>query len=280
MRRIERGPMPPEVRKFAMGHTRDWINYYCGMRGGAPRRFWVPYIEELGSRSNYNCWYCERRCKIAIKDDCKEEILVKGDWSANTDHFRPRSLFPHLSLSWSNWVFSCETCNHFKDDRWPNKNVFPCEPDQNNEQIELEYVNPCASDPEESPAKYFNFYGGRIEPRQGISKANERKACNTINAFDLDNLTLVILRYRSAFSFAREFYARFSALDADEQENFSGKFLGNSTECRVEFLIRRYANEEGVLQFPGMKALIAEEILRHGIEGLERLGLPENVIAG
>ncbi len=166
-----------------MGHTRDWINYYCGMRGGAPRRFWVPYIEELGSRSNYNCWYCERRCKIAIKDDGKEEILVKGDWSANTDHFRPRSLFPHLSLSWSNWVFSCETCNHFKDDRWPNKNVFPCEPDQNNEQIELEYVNPCASDPEESPAKYFNFYGGRIEPRQGISKANERKACNTINAF-------------------------------------------------------------------------------------------------
>ena len=279
MRPIDRGPIPSKVKAFDECNIKHWVKYYCGIRQGEPRRFWVAYIEELGSKSNYNCWYCERRCKITIKVDGKEQILVKGDWSANIDHFRPRSLFPHLSLSWSNWVFSCKSCNNTsKKDKWPNTNVFPCAPHQNEERPELEYVNPCTLDPIELPDNYFCFFQGRIEPRPGISDADRNKVSRTICDLDLNNWTLVKPRYRSVLKFANQFCWKLKDMTSEDSKSFADDFLTRPAHSRVKLLVENYADREGILEYPGIKSLVAEEILRNGRQGLERLGLPETIL--
>lgn len=282
MRGIERGLEPPEVAAYPSKHTQDWVDYYCDRVDNdspihdLPRRRWVPYIELLGSRSNYNCWYCERRCKISKKkDNGREIVIVTGDWSASVDHFRPRSLFPHLSLAWDNWIFSCTGCNDFKGNKWPQECVYPCNPNENDERPELEYVNPCASDPNEYPDQYFRFYEGGIEAKQGISDSAKRKACKTICDFGLSDWTLVRPRFRSVVRFIKDFFARLNNLSLSEQDDFIADFLSRTTNGRVEVLIKDFADTDGILEYPGVKAMVVEEILRNGRQGLERLGLPE-----
>ncbi|MBI4904266.1 MAG: hypothetical protein HY820_11555 [Acidobacteria bacterium] len=53
------------------------------------------------------------------------------------EHFRPKSRFPHLRNQYSNLYYSCNRCNEFKGDRWPDQSILekgirlldPCEDD-------------------------------------------------------------------------------------------------------------------------------------------------------
>ena len=58
------------------------------------------------------CAYCERPCvsPTPTHDSPDEETV---------DHFRPRSLFHHLSFDWFNLIYACHRCNQSKNNQWP-----------------------------------------------------------------------------------------------------------------------------------------------------------------
>ena len=144
----------------------------------------------LGSRTNNNCWYCERQC-----DD------VSGSFSPTVDHFRPLNRFPQLAYEWTNWVFSCRRCNvENKKDSWP----------------ESGYVDPCASEVTERPEQYFDYNADTREliPKASLSSTARRKAFDTIHNLGLNELDVRYYR----LDWTRTFMADLSDLPVSDRQ--------------------------------------------------------------
>ena len=174
MRWIDRGPEPPAVLGQARLFTQGWVTYFPPGRGSVGSRpvdhGWGSFTYVLGSRSRGVCWYCERLCDLDYKY-----------LAPTVDHFCPLSRCPELSYSWSNWVYSCDSCNgEFKKDHWS----------------ESGYVDPADVDPSERPELYFDFNPatGELEPLAGLSEEGCLKARRTIDAIDLNRPGLVNTR--------------------------------------------------------------------------------------
>ena len=112
MRWIKRGPEPDGVEEYARQFTQGWVDHFRDGQGKRPDNWhWGEYRRLLGSYSNGNCWYCERRCQVELDD---------GGKAPTVDHFKPLRDFPELAYVWSNWMFSCRRCNgDYKRDSWP-----------------------------------------------------------------------------------------------------------------------------------------------------------------
>ncbi len=189
MRWIDRGPEPDGVAGYAQQFTQGWVDYFQNRVGERPTdHYWGEFRSALGSWSNNICWYCERQCD------------GEGELDPTVDNFRPRSRFPELVYAWSNWIFSCYRCNYAKLDKWP----------------ETGYVDPCAEDPSERPEQYFdyNVVTGEIIPREGLSETARRKALNTIDDLDLNNLGLLEARLERT----KEFYELLQKTPASERQ--------------------------------------------------------------
>lgn len=52
-----------------------------------------------------------------------EELWAAGAENYEIDHFRPKSVFPSLRLSYYNLYWSCHVCNRFKHARWPARRL-------------------------------------------------------------------------------------------------------------------------------------------------------------
>ena len=66
---------------------------------------------ELAAVFAGKCGYCESRPNTVS--------------FANIDHYRPKTLSPHLTYSWENWIFSCQRCNTYKGSRWDSDLLSP-----------------------------------------------------------------------------------------------------------------------------------------------------------
>jgi len=81
-------------------------------------RDYKPYLKK---EFENKCVYC-RRC------DNDYVFSDKGDFQV--EHYRPKSLFPHLLTEYSNLFYSCASCNRFKSNYWeerPNHILNPCD---------------------------------------------------------------------------------------------------------------------------------------------------------
>jgi uncharacterized protein (TIGR02646 family) len=47
------------------------------------------------------------------------EFWAGGERNFELDHFRPVSLFPHLTRDFHNLYYACHVCNQLKHDHWP-----------------------------------------------------------------------------------------------------------------------------------------------------------------
>ena len=167
MRRIDRGPEPDGVAGYARQFTPGWVAYFRHHIGGRPTdSYWREFRTLLGRRSAGVCWYCERRCAPA---SAAEDLPV-----ATIDHFKPLRRFPELAYEWSNWIFSCQRCNEYKQDKWPDAG----------------YVDPATADESDSPERYFDYEldSGHIIPRKDLSESARRRASDTINDLGLNKL--------------------------------------------------------------------------------------------
>lgn len=193
MRWIDRGQEPNEVAQYASQYTPGWVDYFQNGVGQRPSDFlWSQFRPTLGSRSNNNCWYCERRCEVT------------GSLEATVDHFRPLSRFPQLAYDWTNWIFSCRRCNSDnKKDGWP----------------EYGYVDPCAANASERPERYFDYdmYTGEIIPRADLSGIVRQRATDTIRDLGLNKLDVRYYRLQ----WTMQFVADFNRLPVSEKQAFA-----------------------------------------------------------
>lgn len=92
------------------------------------------------------------------------------DMSTETiEHFRPKSVYPHLAYHWDNLFLACNICQDAK----------------------LEKFNPLLIKPDEPHYKfedYFqcNFKTGKLEPNRAGSWGNQLRAVITIRLYDLN----------------------------------------------------------------------------------------------
>ena len=243
MRWIDRGPEPAGVVGFAEQYTHGWIAYHQNRVVGLPVHeqprdsHWQQFRPTLAERSNNNCWYCERQCRGV------------GGWAPTVDHFLPRSHFPELTYKWSNWIFSCRRCNvDNKQDRWP----------------EYGYVDPAAIEVADRPEQYFEYdpHSGRIIAKPGISDAARRKAWATIDQLGLSKSDLVNPRFSSIRQFEEKLAAELLDYPPDVRRAFIDNFLSLSPADRVDFLISSASANEQTIEYPGLKAMVAEKLLR------------------
>ena len=244
MRWIDRGPEPAEIAGFAEKYTQGWIDYYTQRDpSGSPTlpqpqdHKWSHYRETLGQQSYNSCWYCERQCQSV------------GGWAPTVDHFRPRSLFPELTYAWSNWIFSCRRCNvDYKKDKWP----------------ELGFVDPTSVDISERPEQYFDydFDSGRIIARANASETRQQKAWVAIDDLGLSKPDLVNPRFTSIRQFIEALIEELLEYSPDDRQGFIGDFLELSDEGRVAYLIFSASTADQVVEYPGLKAIVAARLLR------------------
>lgn len=244
MRWIDRVPEPAEIAQYARQYTQGWIDYYNSKdQSGRPTlpepedHEWSYYSESLGRLSNNNCWYCERQCQAT------------GGWAPTIDHFQPRSLFPELTYKWSNWIFSCRRCNvDNKQDKWP----------------EFGYVDPSATEAGDRPEQYFDYDldSGRIFAKSGIPIDAQRKAQDTIGDLGLSKLDLVNPRFDSIRRFTVRFLEELLDYSQEDRQTFVDNFLALSPAGRADFLIFSASTDSQTLEYAGLKALVAEKLLR------------------
>lgn len=157
MKRVALGRAPSGVVDVRRKRTAKWVAYYEQGQGSKPADAdWRKFAGPLATLFHGLCGYCERHCK--------------GD----VDHFRPKSRFPQLVYRWSNWVYSCPTCNsRHKGEKWPG----------------CGFVNPCARRTAKPPGHYFRFdlLTAEIVPREHLTPAEFEMADTTIRELRLND---------------------------------------------------------------------------------------------
>ena len=154
---VDRGPEPPGLDHVRETLTPGWVAHYRDQVGERPSDDrWRNFIDDLRSRFHCICGYCEEAAALG-----------------GVDHFRPKSRFPEMVYSWSNWVFACSKCNSTKQDKWPA----------------CGYVDPCTCSCEDRPENFFDFDldTGEIVAKFGLTKQQYRKAWQTIDDLGLND---------------------------------------------------------------------------------------------
>ena len=155
MHSVDRGPEPVGLEQIRANYTPRWVLHYRDGNGPRPSDSrWKGFYNDLKEIFGGLCVYCEERHKGEI------------------DHFRPKSLHPELVYSWSNWLFTCRSCNNAKGDKWPPGG----------------YVDPCARSRAAWPEQYFTFdtETGEILPKGGLSPRRRLKALRMIEDLGLN----------------------------------------------------------------------------------------------
>ena len=104
-----------------------------------------------------------------------EEKWAAGPENFEIDHFRPRSLFPDLVLSFYNLFWSCHPCNKIKGSKWPSLSL---------RKAGVSFVDLC----------FDEFDEHFIEQPSGEWLGKTASAHYTIDALRLNRLHLVELR--------------------------------------------------------------------------------------
>ena len=154
---VDRGPEPEGLGEIRADHTPRWVQYYTEGVGSRPTdSHWRHYYDNLKYVFGGLCAYCEE--------------ITKGE----VDHFRPKSQFPDLVYSWSNWLFACHECNQAESSYWPAGG----------------YVDPCEMSRPNRPEHYFLFdtQTGFILPNGSLTPRRRQKAQRTIDDLGLNDL--------------------------------------------------------------------------------------------
>jgi uncharacterized protein (TIGR02646 family) len=104
-----------------------------------------------------------------------EEMWAAGPENFELDHFRPKSVFPQLTMSYYNLYWSCHVCNRQKHDAWPSKEA---------RAQGISFVDLCAS----------SFDEHFVSQKNGKWRGKTLAARYTIDALRLNRPHLVQLR--------------------------------------------------------------------------------------
>ena len=166
MHSVRRSPEPDYLAEIRAAHGQ-----YADLRD--PDR--IRIREALKQDFGRICAYCERTCQPS-------DYGRPGD-RETSDHFRPQSLFPEITLDWLNLVYACHRCNRIKDNRWPRNNY-----DNTVLPVSM-YVNPNATKGQRPAEEFFRFNieTGEIAAASKIDLSEQAIAARTISDIDLND---------------------------------------------------------------------------------------------
>jgi uncharacterized protein (TIGR02646 family) len=95
-----------------------------------PQKKYQDYKPYLRRDFRTRCAYC-----------LVHEAHYGGLRNYHVDHFRPKKLFPKLTLEYGNLYYACGLCNTFKGDVWPS---------QEQQNAGFGFTDPCQEDPYET----------------------------------------------------------------------------------------------------------------------------------
>ena len=192
---VDRGPEPAGLVSVRSQHTQGWIDYCQGNMNRRPSPRWIQFRGVLEQVFLGLCAYCE--------EETPGEI----------DHFQPVSKFPQFVYVWSNWVFSCHSCNHSKLNKWP------CDG----------YINPCTEIEAERPEHFVGFdtKSGALTPRKAIPSQQQRKTTRTIEDFGLNDF--FHLKRRKTWLDALRHHLEHTGVDLDEEQDFLSRVVDRSS---------------------------------------------------
>ena len=208
---VDRGPEPEGLVEIQVSHTPRWVRYYVEGVGNRPTdSYWRCFHDDLERVFASLCAYCEE--------------IAKGE----VEHFRPKSKFPDLVYSWSNWLFACHECNQAKSNTWPSTG----------------YVNPCATSLPDRPERHFVFdtQTGLILPNRSLNPCRRKKAHRTINDLGLNDAHHLKRRV--------EWLKLFSSVMPDDPKGLTAQHVADLThyasrEVHLSSLVRAWLSENG-----------------------------------
>ena len=94
---------PPILEEYKKNNTKDWEEYFKNKSTKKPEDLWnhEEIRKKLTDIFKECCAYCGR-----IND-----ITEDGKYTAQVEHFRPKSKRPDLVYDWHNLNWSCKECN-------------------------------------------------------------------------------------------------------------------------------------------------------------------------
>ena len=208
---VDRGPEPSGLAPVRNRYTPRWIDHYNHGVGSKPTdSHWRRFHPDLARVFFGICAYCEE--------------FTPGE----VDHFRPKSKFPHLVYSWSNWLLACHDCNRAKSDRWP----------------EAGFVDPCATSASDRPERYFTFdtLTGFVKPHESLDARHRERAEETIRALRLNDIHHMRKRLQRLILFSAAMPGR-----QDELTNYTTGLLTHlaSREVQLSSVVRSWLVERG-----------------------------------
>lgn len=226
MRWVDRGPEPPGVAGYAGQFTQGWVNHFVHDSGGRPTdAYWGQFRPQLRLGFSAKCGYCERRCDSESRS---------GDRPETVDHFRPLNRFPQLAYEWTNWVFSCRSCNNdFKKDKWPDTG----------------YVDPCAPDVSERPEQYFDCdrLTGELTVNGGLTGLQHRRGRNTRDDLGLNRVDL----RKERLALITRFKQNLLEFSPADRRAFAEFMMGPEVEfCGIIRMIVAQLRQSGVIPSP------------------------------
>ena len=218
---VDRGPEPEGLGEVRSRYMPGWVQYYSEGIGSKPTdSYWRCFNIDLVRAFAGLCAYCEE--------------TTKGE----LDHFRPKSRFPDLVYSWSNWVFACHECNNAKTNAWPTDG----------------YVDPCAKCLTDRPERHFVFdtQTGFILPNRSLSPRRRQKAQRTIDDLGLSDWQHLKNRVEWLELFSAAMPAHPNNLTADTKRRLV-RFA--SRERQLSSVVRAWLSEQ---RFPTERTLEEE----------------------
>ncbi len=188
MRSIPRSPEPGVLTDLRATYTR-WDD----LSGHDRRRIRIELIQDFGEI----CAYCQQLCYQP-----RPSGLEKPN-DESIDHFRPRSRFQGLWLSWLNLIYVCRECNQNKGNKWPGIGDSHDElsdkllSSEDSRYISVsEYVSPNESVGHHPAQHFFDFDvdNGKIIPSEQLNHHEWSVARRTIWDLDLNSNYLRNLR--------------------------------------------------------------------------------------
>ncbi len=210
---VDRAVEPAELEPIRLQRTPNWEAYYKQGIGRKPRdNDWNQFLDRLGDRFHRLCGYCE-------------------DWGKpQVDHFRPKSKLPELVYVWSNWVYSCVSCNMTKLGKWPPSG----------------YTDPCAEVFSDRPESYFRFDTLTMEilPRDDQSEHKKSIAWNTIIDLGLNDFP----HLRKRFDRLTKLQDVLQGKDVAEIEQYCAE--ETAPDARLSGIARAWLIENGFVTLP------------------------------
>ena len=208
---VDRGPEPPGLESIRDQYTPRWIDHYTRGVGSRPAdTHWRRFHADLERVFFGVCAYCEE--------------FTHGE----VDHFYPKSRFPALVYSWSNWLFACRDCNRAKSDIWPAAG----------------FVDPCATSASDRPERYFTFdtQTGFIRPHESLSSHRREMAEETIRVLGLNDFHHLKNRVHWVVLFSAVMPNSANELTAD---GTAFAILFASRETQLSSIVRSWLVEQG-----------------------------------